>query len=143
MTIDTSGKFWTGSESADLDEYLRALTAQSYAADRVVHARCACGSDRFMSVDADEGCAQRTCTACKQKHLICDSADSWADASAKPVKCPCGGKEFEVAVAFSHRDDGSLKWVTVGERCTTCGVLGAAVDWKIDYEPTGHLYRSV
>jgi hypothetical protein len=144
MTIDRSGTFWTGSERADIAEYLRALTADSYPADRVIHATCACGNARFrLSVDADEGCAQRTCTSCKQKHLICDSAESWADASAKPVKCPCGGKEFDVAVAFSHRDDGSLRWITVGERCTACGVLGAAVDWKIDYEPTHHLYEAV
>ena len=143
--IDRSGKFWTGSERADLDEYLRALTASnSYPADRVIHATCACGNEQFeLSVDTDEGCAERTCTRCKQSHLICDSADGWAEASAEPVKCPCGRNGFDVAVAFSHRDDGSVKWITVGERCLACGVLGAAVDWKIDYAPTQHLYDAI
>ena len=54
-----------------------------------------------------------------------------------------GPKAFEIAVAFSHREDASVRWVTVGERCTKCGVLGAAVDWKIDYPPTEHLYDQV
>lgn len=57
--------------------------------------------------------------------------------------CPCGVKLFELAVAFSHRDDGTVKWITVGRRCVDCGILGAAVDWKIDYFPTAHLYDQV
>jgi hypothetical protein len=43
-------------------------------------------------------------------------------------------------VAFSHRDDTSIKWITVGARCGACGILGAAADWKIDYSPSEHLY---
>jgi hypothetical protein len=27
------------------------------------------------------------------------------------------------------------KWITVGARCASCGMLGAYVDWKIDYAP--------
>ena len=53
------------------------------------------------------------------------------------------GEVFQVAVAFAHREDKSLKWVTVGLRCVACGVLGAYADWKIDYEPTAHLYAAV
>ncbi|MFC8825874.1 hypothetical protein ACFT9I_11010 [Streptomyces sp. NPDC057137] len=34
---------------------------------------------------------------------------------------PCGGEEFEAAVAFSLGDDGSVRWVTVDLWCTKAG----------------------
>jgi hypothetical protein len=145
MAIDKSGKFWTGAGASDIDEYLGALTASNApATDRYVHAACVCGSAAFgLAVDNDEGCAQRTCTRCKTKHLICDSADSVADAELEPVTCPCGGKEFQICVGFAHRDDRSIKWVYIGHRCTRCGVLASSVDWKVDYAPAEHLYDHV
>jgi hypothetical protein len=144
MSIDRSGEYWTGNGAADLDEYLSVLTADSCPADRIVHARCACGHDRFqLMVDADEGCARRACTSCGRPHFICDSEENWSDADPKETVCPCGGKAFEIAVGFSHRGDGVVKWITIGNRCTNCGVLGAAVDWKIDYSPTDQLHGQV
>ncbi|MBN2193608.1 MAG: hypothetical protein JW751_12395 [Polyangiaceae bacterium] len=46
-------------------------------------------------------------------------------------------------MGFSHHDDGSIKWVTVGTRCVACGILGVPAEWKIDYEPSDHLYGQV
>jgi hypothetical protein len=146
MAIDKSGTYWVGSAAADLDEYLRALTAESYPADRVVHARChpECDHDRFgLMYDADQGCARRACARCRCTHEICDSDETWPDAEPETLKCSCGGTEYEIAVAFSHREDGSVKWITVGARCAKCGVLGSPVDWKIEYAPTDHLYAQV
>ncbi|MBL0219237.1 MAG: hypothetical protein IPQ07_35880 [Myxococcales bacterium] len=144
MSIDRSGEYWTGTGAGDLDEYLRELTADGYPADRIVHARCGCGHDRFeLLVDANEGCAQRACSSCGRKHFICDSEEYWSDADPEETACPCGGTAFEIAVGFSHRADASVKWITVGQRCTKCGVLGAAVDWKVDYGPTEQLYDQV
>jgi hypothetical protein len=144
MAIDSSGTWWIGTETADLDVYLRDFTAASYPADRFVHARCACGSDRF-ALAAGEDCAQRTCVACRAAHLMLDSAEYWDDAEDEPdeAACPCGAEVFELAVGFSHRDDGSLKWVSIGCRCVACGILGVYVDWKIDYGPADHLYAAV
>ena len=144
MAIDRSGEWWTGSEAADLDHYLRGLTADGYPATRFVHARCACGSDCFaLDVDSDEGCARRTCTRCQTSRYICDSDQIWEEADPEAVDCPCGASAFQIAVAFSLRDDGSVKWITVGVRCTSCGVLVAPVEWKIDYAPTDHLFEQV
>jgi hypothetical protein len=144
MTIDTSGTYWVGTEAADIDEYLRAFTAGSYPADRFVHSVCGCGHDRFrLQVDADEGAARRTCALCLAPHFICDSQEAWDAGEPEEVVCPCGVNFFELAVAFSHRDDGTVKWLTVGLRCGGCGILGAAVDWKIDYSPASHLYDQV
>ncbi len=131
-------------EAAELDGFLRDLTARRYAADRFVHAACACGSDRFqLEVDAEEGCARRTCATCREPHLICDSAEYWDEATPKGVVCGCGNRKFLVAVAFSHRKEGDVRWITVGHRCVACGVLGSTVDWKVDYGPTDHLYGRV
>jgi hypothetical protein len=144
MAIDTSRERWTGSEAADLDEYLMQATTAEYPADRVEHARCTCGGTRFrVEVDDEAGCALRTCAQCGAEQLMLDSAEFWEEADPEECECPCGAEVFELAVAFSHREDHSLKWVTLGLRCVACGALGVYADWKIDYEPTGHLYAAV
>lgn len=144
MAIDKSGKWWVGSATEDLEEYLRAFTAERHPADRIVHARCDCGHDRFeVLADANAGCVQRRCSRCRTRRFIADSEEQSADANPKALVCPCRSRMFEVSVAFSHREDGTVKWLTVGQRCVKCGVLGAAADWKIDYAPTDHLYAHV
>jgi len=144
MTIDKSGEWWKGSAPPDLDEYLADYTEGSYPADRFEHARCACTCARFrLEVDDEAGCARRSCVACDKQHLMLDSGDHWSEATPEECACPCGGEVFELAVAFSHRADRSIRWVTIGARCVACGVLGAYSDWKIDYEPADHLYTSV
>lgn len=144
MSIDTSGKYWTGTGPEDIDEYLRALTADGYRVDRTVHAKCTCGNDVFaLHADADEGCARRECIGCKTRHLICDSDKTWDDAEPKAIRCPCKNRTFHIAVGFSHREDGTIKWIAIGHRCSKCGTLASSVDWKIDYAPTDHLYARV
>ena len=146
MAIDTSGEYWIGSEAADLDAYLRSYTEDAASADKIVHAACLCGRSTFaLLADATQGCVQRTCTTCERSHLICDSADRWGAAHPAPVRCSCGHASYEVAVSFRHRDDGSVKWLTVGERCTHCGMLGSVANWKIDYEASDpdHFYALV
>jgi hypothetical protein len=58
MSIDRTGKWWTGSDALDLDEYLVELSADGYRVGKVVHSRCAdCGSVAFkLRVDDEEGC---------------------------------------------------------------------------------------
>jgi hypothetical protein len=145
MTIDKSGKWWRGTTAEDLDAFLSDYTTSaSYAANRFEHPRCTCGEDRFaLEVDDEQGCARRTCAACGEQHFMLDSDEYSSDASLEECACPCGGETFQLAVAFSHRAEGSIKWVTIGARCTACGVLGAYTDWKIDYEPAGHLYDAL
>lgn len=66
----------------------------------------------------------------------------WEDAEPRTVRCLCGHGVFEVGVGFSLRADREVRWVTVGERCVRCGVLGSCADWKIDYSPSRHLLDS-
>jgi hypothetical protein len=144
MVLDTSGRWWRGTEFADLIAYLRALTADGYPVAEVRQAGCRCGGKVFrLLCDPDEGCAQRVCTRCGEHAFIGDSAEYWADAEPEPVLCPCGSDEGEVGVGFSERGGGEVRWITIGHRCARCGVLGSPVEWKIDYAPTAHLRAQV
>lgn len=144
MAIDTSGDYWKGTDPSDIDEYLADYTREQYPADRCVHAKCACGADSFqLEVDPDESTAKRVCASCAAEALMLDAAEYWEDSAPAVVECACGSTIHEVAVGFSHREDGSVKWVTIGVRCVGCGILGSPADWKIDYDPTEHLYQQV
>jgi hypothetical protein len=140
MTIDTSGKWWKGTEFADIDEYLRGFTADGYPAHEIVQSICGCGHTVFrLEGDRDAGCACRTCVGCKTVSFIGDSGMYWDEADITKFSCRCRARQFEMGVAFSRHEDGEVRWITVGVRCVKCGVLGSPVDWKIDYSPTGHL----
>jgi hypothetical protein len=144
MAIDRSGKWWKGQNADDLVEYVRLLTQQGHPATKFVIAKCACGTHRFrLYADQDEGCAKRECASCGKVAFICDSEDASEEASLKKARCKCKKDVFDLAAGFSLRDTGDIKWITVGARCASCGMLGAYVDWKIDYAPTGHLYSMV
>jgi hypothetical protein len=125
--------------SAELAEFLRGAVGDRPV--KVVASVCgACGGRRFVVlVDDVEGVAERECAACGGRAFIADSDEFWDDADPEAASCPCGGEEFESAVAFSLADDGSVRWVTVGLRCRQDRAAGVYADWKIDYGPTDHL----
>jgi hypothetical protein len=143
VTIDTSGKWWKGAVPEDLEEYLRGLTSQEggKGIDAFRLSRCLCGGTTFLlRADRNEGAAERTCPACKNSHLIADSAESWGDARPRRWRCACKSDKCNVGVGFSLREGGGdVRWIYVGVRCSSCGVLGCFVDWKINYGPSLHL----
>jgi hypothetical protein len=142
MAIDTSGEWWKGIDFSDLAEYIRIYTEDGYPAEKIIQCKCQCGAGVFrLEADPDEGCAKRICAACGSEAFVCDSEEYWDDAEPIRCVCPCGGELFELGVGFSFREDGDVKWITVGERCVSCGALGSFVDWKIDYGPTEHLFE--
>lgn len=144
MVLDTSGRWWRGTEFADISEYLRALTATGYQVADVRQSVCHCGGTVFcLFGDAEQGCAQRVCSRCGTSAFLGDSAEFWAEAEPELWVCPCGGAEAELGVGFSEREGGEIRWITVGQRCARCGVLASLVDWKIDYAPTAHLRSQV
>ncbi|MFD3456504.1 hypothetical protein ACFWVC_30575 [Streptomyces sp. NPDC058691] len=103
-----------------------------------------CGGRVFrVLVDDLEGGAQRECSGCGGRAFIADSEEYWADADPGTAGCPCGGEEFEAAVAFELTDDGSVRWVRVGLRCRRDRAVGVYADWKIDYSPADHLLGMV
>jgi hypothetical protein len=143
MAIDRTGRWWKGKTFDDLAEYLRQFTAGSYPVTTIVRCSCGCGGGAFrLRADSDEGGVERTCVACGLIHLVCDSEEYWDTAEPRRVTCPCRATVYEVAVGFALREDGDVRWITVGNRCVKCGVLASCADWKIDYAPTSHLLTS-
>jgi hypothetical protein len=143
--IDKSGEWWKGESVDDLGEFVVAFTSQNYRADEVRQSVCqGCSGNQFgLSVDDDEGCAQRVCRNCGLRAFIGDSEEFWGDASPGDAACPCGAEDFQIAVGFSLIASGEVRWISVGLRCIACGVLGVYVDWKVDYEPSRHLLDMV
>lgn len=140
MTIDKSGKWWKGSSFEDVTEYIKLYMADSYPVKQVVQSICNCGNVTFtLKVDPEEGCAQRTCTACNKSTYIVDSDEIWMYARPEKVRCPCRNTVFEIGVGFSFRDDENINWVTIGHRCINCGILASSADWEINYGPSSHL----
>ncbi|WP_069166912.1 hypothetical protein [Nocardia altamirensis] len=137
MVIDKSGQWWRGEDLTDLAEFVRAFRANGYKVDRVLESVCAQCDGRAFRVEADddEGAARRTCTGCGTASFIADSAEYWDDADHGECACPCGGMEFAVAVGYALRDNGDIRWISVGLRCIADGTLGVYADWKIDYSP--------
>lgn len=140
MTINKNGKWWKGSSFEDVTEFIKLYMADSYPVKQVVQSICTCGNTTFtLKVDPEEGGAQRTCPACNKSTFIGDSDEYWEDASPKKVRCPCNNTIFEIGVGFSFRDNENLKWVTIGHRCTKCGILASSAGWEINYGPSLHL----
>ncbi|MEV6524774.1 hypothetical protein AB0M43_22720 [Longispora sp. NPDC051575] len=112
---------------------------------RVVACVCAgCGGRAFVvRLDDTEGAAERECAACGARAFLADSGEYWDEAEPDEAECPCGGGEFEAAVAFTLGDDGTVRWVTVGLLCRRDAFAGVYTDWKIDYTPTDHLLTLV
>ncbi|MGA7753515.1 MAG: hypothetical protein WCB05_11810 [Candidatus Sulfotelmatobacter sp.] len=48
-----------------------------------------------------------------------------------------------VGVGFSLYDDGEIRWVYFGERCSACGILGCFAGWKVAYSPSKQLLEQV
>ena len=143
MSIDTTGKWWIGSEPSDIGRFLEAYSSDG---DCKIHefrlSRCQCGSVEFaLTADDDEGVAQRICTKCKSAHFICDSEEFWNDSSPEKWICiECKSDHTNVGVGFSlYPDDHEIKWIYVGCRCAMCGILGCFAGWKVAYTPSRHL----
>jgi len=146
MAIDTTGKWWIGSQAEDIKGFLEAYTAEEYPATEFRIAKCSCGSVVFnLEADDEEGCAKRTCAKCNAEHFICDSGEYWEDATPEKWKCvECKSNATNIGVGFSLYDDkNAIRWLYVGVRCAKCGILGCFAGWKVAYEPSLQLMDQV
>ena len=71
-----------------------------------------------------------------------DSVQTEDVAEPEVCACPCGSETFNIAVGYAIRPDDEVRWVSIGCRCTDCGLLGCYTDWKINYGPTDSLFTS-
>lgn len=146
MAIDSSGKWWIGSQPTDLHKYLKAYSEDTYPVHRFRLATCECGSVEFrVESDDNEGTARRTCAKCRLKQFICDSGEFWEDAEPQKWKCvECNCKAANVGVGFAlYKTKKDVHWLYVGVRCSKCGVLGCVAAWKVGYSPSFQLIEQV
>jgi len=145
MTIDTSGKWWVGSEPTDIAEYLEGYASAGYEVHDFRLARCKCGSISFLlDADDDEGVARRTCTACETKHFVCDSEEFWDEAQPERWVCGCSSEAANIGVGFSiYPKRGGIRWLYIGTRCSACGVLGCFAGWKVGTSDSMDLLEKV
>jgi hypothetical protein len=143
MSVDKSGKWWVGERPGDIHEFLEAYTSDGYGVDEFRLSRCGCGSDEFVLwADDDEGCARRQCRSCKQLKFICDSEQYWSQAEPekwKCIECKSKARACNIGVGFSLYEDGEVRWLYVGVRCASCGILGCFAGWKVAYSPSRQL----
>ncbi len=99
-----------------------------------------------LEVDDDEDAARRTCVTCGSAHFICESGKYWSGARPERFACvECRGTTCNVGVGFALYDDSTsaIKWLYVGERCATCGVLGCMAGWKVGLDDALRLLDDV
>lgn len=140
MSVDKTGKWWVGDQPTDIREFLEAYASAGYEINEFRLAKCPCGSEGFLLwADDDEGCGRKQCESCKLFSFICDSEEYWQDANPKQWKCTIcksKAKTCNVGVGFSLYEDGEIRWLYIGERCLSCGVLGCFAGWKVAYAPS-------
>ncbi|MBQ8688171.1 MAG: hypothetical protein IJ512_06435 [Ruminococcus sp.] len=143
--IDTTKKYWTGDSAEDVDEYLRQYSEDDNIDVKPVICR-SCGNDFLeLRVDRNAAAIQVKCPECGAKKILLDCDEVWQEAKPRLRKCSvCKNcKQYNVRVGFIRRDNGSAKWVYIGNRCTNCGTLGSYLDWKICYEPTDEMEQNI
>jgi hypothetical protein len=168
MTLERRGKWWHGTEAADIDAFLLQHCMQRPGFDiphRVVHARCAaCGGTVFwLSVDEERNinrlCVNGDGEKCPEVdgHFLCGCERYFDRKTDDDCVCPCGEEHFEVAVGFSHtlavlsgsdaksgKVETFVSWIYVAARCVACGLVGLYADWhERDCEAPEHFYGLV
>ena len=143
--IDKTRKYWTGDNADDISEWLRLYAGDGSLDIKPVLCH-SCGHDSFeLRVDRTESVIVVKCTKCGTKKILLDCEEFLEDAKPRLKKCSvCKAcKSFNVRAGFARRENGSVKWVYIGNRCTDCGTLGSYLDWKIDYEPTDEMEQNI
>ncbi len=149
MSLTKRRNNWYGDDHSDLRvELARYSTENEYPIDSFINVKCKCGCDLFeLRTDEDQGVAMRTCTQCRNEHLMGDSADYVAEAELEQHECNCRKDKFQIVVGVHrHRNaDDSLsddvRWLYIGCRCPKCSLLGCYADWKNEFEGYRKLLR--
>lgn len=143
--IDKSEKYWYGDNADDINEYLKEYSECSSIDIKPVVCR-SCGNDALeLRVDYNEDAIQVKCSKCGYKKILLDCEEVWQEAKPRLRKCSVckNSREYNIRVGFIRRENGSVKWVYIGNRCKNCGVLGSYLNWKINYEPTDEMENNI
>lgn len=142
--IDKSGRFWKGASHEDLREYLPLVTTDDEEkVTDLARAVCTCGGAVFSIRRVLENSVERKCLKCKKTHLIADSEKRFETSRPRPLKCSCGGKAYDIVVAFAIPSSIHGNAIWVGTRCVACAQLSTAGQWRIEGMSKDELLKSV
>ena len=143
--IDKSRKYWYGDCANDIDEFLREYTEISDLEIKPVTCHSCNSNTLIMRIDSDEEAIQIQCPKCGEKKILLDCQDIWDEVKPKLRRCVvCKiSKKHNIKVGFVRRENGDVKWVYIGSRCTNCGVLASYLDWHINYGPTCEMEKNI
>ena len=147
MSNDNNPIFGHGYHPEDIIKFLDEYPENEISKTVIVKCR-QCGSNIFTClIDAFEGVIEVGCTACGTKRFLLD-VDEWGDEDEPEyVECPLCEEnkmnQFNIAVGFVYRASGDVKWVYIGNRCISCGVIESCGDWRINYGPTDEMESNV
>lgn len=141
MTLTKRGTYWYGDDHADIrTELTRYSELNGYAVDNFADIKCQCDNDSFFFfTDESAGVAVRRCTQCGVEHLMGDSADYAAEAEVEQHECVCEVNLFQITAGihrYRNQDDtlsNDVRWLYLGCRCPSCGLVGCYADWKNEY----------
>ena len=141
MALKKRGEYWYGEGHADIRAELAQYSEQNgYPIDDFADLRCRCGSDEFyLLTDEMQGVAIRRCDKCSDEHFIGDSADFAEEAEVAQRECVCAEGVFQITAGlhrYRNEDDSlsnDVRWLYLGCRCPSCGVVGCYADWKNEY----------
>jgi len=121
-------------KTSDVCAFLKAYAADGYAMHEFRFARCSCKAEMFcLESDANEGVARCSCASCGEIRFIGDSEKYWADAEPERWKCiECSSETTNVGVGYSlYENAKGIRWLYVGTRCASCGILGCFAEWEV------------
>ncbi len=141
MTLKRRGKHWYGDGHADIRvDLFRYSDLNGYPIDDFADVRCECGHDEFhLFTDEEAGVAVRRCTKCRVEHMMGDSAEFAEDAEIGQHQCLCEGYVFQISAGihrYRNQDDSlsnDVRWLYIGCRCPSCGLVGCYADWKNEF----------
>ena len=128
-------------------ELLGYSRANAYPIDYFAHAVCGCGGQKFqVALDDAAGVAVRYCAQRGHDHPIGDSAEFLDDPDVALESCCCryDGQLFEITIGVHlYRESDDVRWVSLGQRCVSCGLAGCYGDWKNESESYREFLRLV
>lgn len=141
MTLVRRGEYSYGENHADIRSELgRYSDRNAYPVDDFTDVKCECGNDRFhFLTDENAGVAIRRCSKCGVEHLMGDSAHFVDEAEPSQHECICEADVFRITAGvhrYRNQDDSlsnDVRWLYLGCRCPSCGLVGCYADWKNEY----------
>ena len=119
-----------GESPRELTQYLERVYSPVYEARQVV---CECGGEVFRLVFKGGEAGQRICVGCGSMRFFADSEEFWDEGEPEPWTCKeCGEDRAQVVAGFSvDYSEQVVKYISLGQRCVSCGRLGCAAGWEL------------